>query len=270
MKAAFPWKAVWQKVYRNSRIQTFWLAFVIWFHKKIGTWKMVDKYIVLAEFEKGLFVNSTLGVPAEKIIVKPNFAHKPEVKEGQKGNHFLFIGRLSKEKGINVLLEAFKGTDYELHIGGKGPLLKEVQKASTEYRNIKYLGYLDKKGVQQAMYECTALVFPSIWYEGLPMTLIEAFALGKSIMVTKMGVMEIVIKHQYNGLQFEPGDPDDLRKQLNYWQNLDEAEKEIYRKNVIFVYNASYTPGQAMSQLINLYKAIVADKGKKLLQPQMA
>jgi glycosyltransferase involved in cell wall biosynthesis len=270
MKAAFPWKAVWQKVYRNSRIQTFWLAFVIWFHKKIGTWKMVDKYIVLAEFEKGLFVNSTLGVPAEKIIVKPNFAHKPEVKEGQKGNHFLFIGRLSKEKGINVLLEAFKGTDYELHIGGKGPLLKEVQKAATEYRNIKYLGYLDKKGVQQAMYECTALVFPSIWYEGLPMTLIEAFALGKSIMVTKMGVMEIVIKHQYNGLQFEPGDPDDLRKQLNYWQNLDEAEKEIYRKNVIFVYNASYTPGQAMSQLINLYKAIVADKGKKLLQPQMA
>lgn len=257
MTAAFPWKAVWQKVYRNSRMQTFWLAFVIWFHKKMGTWKMVDKYIVLAEFEKGLFVNSTLGVAAEKIVVKPNFAHKPEVKEGPVGNHFLFIGRLSREKGINVLLEAFKGKDYELYIGGKGPLLRDVQKAAAEHKNIKYLGYLDKKGVQQAMYDCTALVFPSIWYEGLPMTLIEAFALGKSIMVTKMGVMEIVIKHQYNGLQFEPGDPEDLRKQLDYWQSLEEAEKNSYKKNVLTVYNSSYTPEQAMGQLVNIYKSVM-------------
>ncbi len=266
MKAAFPWKAVWRKVYRNSRIQTFWLAFVIWFHKKIGTWKIVDKYIVLAEFEKGLFVNSTLGVPGEQIEVKPNYAHRPEVKEGFKGNHFLFIGRLSREKGVRVLLDAFKQTNYELHIGGKGPLLDLVQKTCADHKNIKYLGYLDKKSVQQAMYECTALIFPSIWYEGLPMTLIEAFALGKAIIATKMGVMEIVIKHGYNGLQFDPGDAEDLRKQLTFWQNLSEEEKETYRENVLSVYHSRYTPEQAMGQLMEIYSGVIAPKpARKIL-----
>lgn len=266
MYARFPWKAVWQRAYRNSMTQTFWLAFIIWFHKKIGTWRMVDKYIVLAEFEKKLFVSATIGIPPEKIEVKPNFANRPVVKEGKKGNHFLFIGRLSREKGIHVLLDAFKGTDYELHIGGKGPLTSLVEQTCKEHKNIKYLGYLDKMGVQQAMYDCTALVFPSIWYEGLPMTLIEAFALGKAIIATKMGVMEIVIQHRYNGLQFEPNDPAALREQLAYWQSLSSDEKETYRRNVLTVYTSHYTPEQAMGQLMNLYRTLSSNNKRDRMQ----
>lgn len=77
VNASFPWKAIKNKVYRNSLILTFWLAFVIWFHKKIGTWQMVNRYIVLTDFAKYLFVNSSFGVPENKFSVKSNFAKTP-------------------------------------------------------------------------------------------------------------------------------------------------------------------------------------------------
>jgi glycosyltransferase involved in cell wall biosynthesis len=70
----FPWKAIKKKVYRNSVFQTFWLAFVVWFHHKVGTWDKVDKYIVLTPFSKDLF-SSKSGVFLQKIIVKPNFIY---------------------------------------------------------------------------------------------------------------------------------------------------------------------------------------------------
>ncbi|GHV57501.1 hypothetical protein FACS1894182_06490 [Bacteroidia bacterium] len=69
----FPWSAVKHKVYRNSYLQTFWLAFVVWFHKQIGTWRHVDKYIALTAFSKELYLHSSSGIQAEQIVVKPNF-----------------------------------------------------------------------------------------------------------------------------------------------------------------------------------------------------
>ena len=168
----------------------------------------------------------------------------------------MFIGRLSKEKGIHVLLEAFKQTNFELHIGGEGPLQDLVEKTCEENKNINYLGYLEKKQVQQSMYDCTALVVPSICYEMMPLSIIEAFALGKPIIASKLGVIESMIHHKFNGLQFIPGNSTDLKLQLTYWNDLNEPEKDKYKQNVLSLYNSKYTPEQNTQQLLNIYKNI--------------
>ncbi|HEY1871281.1 MAG TPA: hypothetical protein VGG71_09495, partial [Chitinophagaceae bacterium] len=121
-KKGFPWAAVKLKVYRNSYVLTFWNAFIVFFHYKLGTWKLVDKYIVPTSGVKNIFTNhhSYIGIAADKIIVKPNFSTGSGGYSAKRGRHFLYVGRLSEEKGIQVMLDAFKDSPYELIIAGAG------------------------------------------------------------------------------------------------------------------------------------------------------
>ncbi|MDR2653384.1 MAG: glycosyltransferase [Prevotellaceae bacterium] len=75
LQQSFPWKAIKKKGYRNSVLQTFWLAFIVWFHYKIGTWNKVNKYIALTSFSKDVFVLYKPAIFLQKIIVKPNFIY---------------------------------------------------------------------------------------------------------------------------------------------------------------------------------------------------
>ena len=256
IKATFPWKAIFKKVYRNSFFKTFWLAFSVWFHKKIGTWKMIDKYIVLTESAKNLFVHSSLGIPGQKIIVKPNFVKRNGQISGKRKNHFMFIGRLSEEKGIHVLLEAFTNSNYELHIAGSGPLKEKVLEVCTTSSNIKYIGNLNKDDVVIAMNSCTALIFPSIWYEPFGLVIIEAFSSGCPLLASNIGSPAELVQHGINGFHFEAGNATALNKQLHHWQNLSEPEKEKIRYNSFSTYKKFYTPEKNKEQLIEIYKSL--------------
>ena len=255
--ASFPWKAVRNRVYRNSVFLTFWVAFVIWLHKKAGTWKMVNKYIVLTDFAKDLFVQSSFGIPESKFIVKPNFVSTPEIKTEQREEHFLFIGRLSEDKGVKILLDVFAQCKYSLHIAGDGPLKQMVERASSEYKNIKYIGKLDKTGVENEMRKCTALLFPSIWYEGMPMTIIEAFSLEVPVIASKLGAMGVMIEDGYNGLHFDTGDAISLNEKISYWTGLSEIEKNNYRRNAISSFEAHYTNKKNKELLLQIYQNVI-------------
>ena len=257
---AFPWKAVTRKVYRNSFFLTFWLAFVIWFHKKAGTWRMVDRYIVNTDFAKSLFVNSSFGIPEDKYTIKANFVNRPAAGSRQRGDHLLFIGRLVEEKGIRILLESIRSTNYELQIAGDGPLKEEVRKACEMNPNIRYLGKLDKEGVRKAMMGCNVLIFPSIWYEGMPMTIIEAFASGVPVIASNLGAMVSMIRHGYNGLLFETGNTGALTRQLTEWKSLDQPAQENYRQNTSDFYSAHYTPEKNRQELLFIYKKLTNEK----------
>jgi glycosyltransferase involved in cell wall biosynthesis len=258
--ASFPWKAVANKVYRDSFFLTFWMAFVVWWHKKTGTWKMVDKYIVLTNFAKDLFTRSSLGIAENKFVVKPNFVSTPEIKEEVRASHFLFIGRLSEDKGIKVLLEAFANNNYTLHIAGDGPLKQLVENAASQFKNIEYIGKLDKNGVENEMRRCTALLFPSIWYEGMPMTIIEAFSLGAPVLASNLGAMSTMIQDGYNGLHFETGNAVSLNEKISYWNKLNEEEKNIYRQNAINSFEKHYTNKKNKELLLQIYKDVIGKK----------
>lgn len=256
----FPWKAIFFKVYRNSFFQTFWLAFIIWFHKKVGTWGKVSRYIVLTEFSKELFVNSSFNISPQQFVVKSNFVPSSKSVAIKREQHFLYMGRLSEEKGITVLLEAFAKTGYPIRIAGEGPLKETVKKYAAKHSNIKYRNQLSRDEVFIEMKKCSALVFPSIWFEGMPMTILEAFSVGTPVISSDLGAMKSMIKHEWNGLLFKPNNPDSLCRSLHFWVNLSIEEKQQYYLNSEREYKEHYTPVVSIKQLLKIYKAVIEER----------
>ncbi|KEO71827.1 glycosyltransferase [Anditalea andensis] len=233
LKVDFPFRAVFSGVYRNSILQTFWLAFIIWFHKVIGTWNMVSRYLLLTDFARNIFIESSFSVFEEKLVVKPNFLLKNEcVGIFERSTDFLFVGRLTEEKGIKVILDAFIGSKYVIKIVGEGPLKEMVQVAAKSSHNIIYIGPLDKNGVLLEMAKCSAIVFPSVWYEGMPMTIIEALAMGTPVIASNIGAMMSMIESGNNGFLFEVGDVKSLLDMLDLWNEMNLEDKhEVYLKS---------------------------------------
>ncbi len=254
----FPWKAVRKAVYRNSRIQTFWLAFVVWFHKKIGTWKKVDKYICLTPFAVELYMQSTLDLTLQKFTIKPNFSYLPDIsKRTDRENHFLFIGRISEEKGIRLLLQVFEKSDYKLKIAGTGPLINYVIDKCNQNPNIEYIGNLDKNSVINELMKCSALIFPSIWYEGMPLIIIESFSCSTPIISSNLGAMSSMIVHGENGLHFRPNDLIDLNKMIQQWSAYSEVQKEQFYSNSFLHFSRIYSDKKQLAYLENIYQGVI-------------
>lgn len=250
----FPWTAVHKKVYRNSKMQTFWLAYIVWFHKKLGTWKEIDKFICLTPFAKELFLESNFGFEAHKFIVKPNFTlNASKIADMNRGNPFLFVGRLSEEKGIETLLDAFKGSNFILHIVGDGPLRDQVEKAQREYKNIQYLGALPHDEVYKAMQQAQALIFPSIWYETFGMTIIEAFSNKTPVIASAIGSPQTLVKNFETGFLFDPGDSQDLRSKVELFAALTEEEKKTMQQNAFTAYKQEYSKEKQLEYFKEIY-----------------
>ena len=250
----FPWTAVRKRVYRNSKIQTFWLGFVVWFHKKLGTWKGINKFICLTQFAREVILESSFGVDGHKLIVKPNFTENTsETTWLDRENHFLFVGRLSEEKGVRSLLHAFKGSNFNLHIIGDGPLRKEVEKAQNETSNIYYLGVQKNEEVCKAMQRTQALIFPSICFEGMPMTILESFACGTPVIASNLGVMKSMIRDRYNGILFNSENIEDLRSKLEIFFGLTEDEKNKLQQNAFNSYKQEYSAAKQMEYFKEIY-----------------
>lgn len=259
----FPWKAVKSGVFGNSRIKTFWLAFTYYLHAQMKTWNMVDRYLVLSDFAKQLFTNSTKAISPEKFVLKPNFLPDPlsspvldngsELREP----HFLFVGRLTDEKGVSLLLKTFEHSNCIIKIAGDGPLRDQVQQAAKTNPSILYLGKLNTEEVKKEMMKCTALIFPSLWFEGMPMTIIEAFATGTPVIASRLGAMQYMIKDQINGILFEPGDQQDLSRVIHDWSNKSSSDREKYTHNSRDTYETGYTPERNLQLLLNIYQSIL-------------
>ncbi|HEX8462241.1 MAG TPA: glycosyltransferase family 4 protein [Segetibacter sp.] len=258
LKQSFPWSAVTKGVYRNSKVLTFWLAFSMKLHQWLGTWKLCSKYIVLTDYAKQMLLQSSLKLKNEQIAVKPNFCYAPAYKNFTGGKHFLFVGRLTIEKGVRLLLNTFSALDCEIRIAGDGPLKDEVISFSARFSNIKFLGSLDKQGVFEQLQTSSALIFPSIWFEGMPLIIIEAFSAGTPVIASKLGAMDSMITPGYNGFHFQPESQEDLSKQVNNWNALSEKEKLVFRHNAEKSYEQFYSPGSNAKQLIAIYNSVVS------------
>jgi glycosyltransferase involved in cell wall biosynthesis len=267
LKEKFPWTAIKIGAYRNSSLQTFWLAFTVYLHKKLKTWQKVSKFIVFSEFMKDIFVQSTFGIPANKFTIKQNSITDPPfgVSVARK-NHFVFVGRLVVEKGIDVLLDAFANTNFQLLIYGYGPLEQKVRDFAALHQNITYKGALPHDDLFDELRKCSALIFPSIWFEGMPLTVIEAFSTGTPVIASNLGAMSTMIQDHYNGLHFEAGNPVDLAQKLAYWSACSENEKELYSQRARVAYEKNYTPQANIQRLESIYADVKSEYG---LKPQL-
>jgi glycosyltransferase involved in cell wall biosynthesis len=209
---AFQWPGIMHACYRTSRVQTGVVTLSNGIHKLLKTWqRAVDIFIALTEFSKRLFTLN--GIPEAQIFVKPNFlTFDPGLKESA-GEYALYVGRLTLEKGILTLLKTWKQIgSIPLIIAGDGPLLTPVKQIVADGRldNVKVLGQVPRSKIFELIKKAKFLIFPSEWYEGFPMTIIEAFACGVPILASNIGVLTEIIQTGKTGLKFKPGDPNDL------------------------------------------------------------
>lgn len=265
LDGAFPWRAVREGVYKNSMPLTFWTALSLQVHRWAKTWQHCNRFIVLTHYAKDIFLRSNLGLRKEQFTVKPNFASLPFVPQVQRGDHFLYAGRLSEEKGIRLLVQLFSRLPYKLKFAGDGPLKEEVAKACAAHANMEYLGVLQKVDLVNELATASALVFPSIWFEGMPLTIIEAFACGTPVIASRLGAMDDMVTPRYNGLHFEAGNEQSLRAVVDEWMALTQKDKEEFQRRARTTYEEFYTPQKNAEQLLGIYASVM--KPKSILSP---
>lgn len=258
-----PWAGVTHRCYRDSRAASLVLASSLLFHKIRGTYaKEVDAYIVLTDFAREKMVAA--GLPRERLHVKPNFVDVPMRNAASSGRHALYVGRLSTEKGVDTLLEAWRHLEgrIPLRIVGDGPLAHLVADAVRRTDSISWHSWLPRHQVLKEMSNAAFLVLPSTWYEGFPMTMVEAMAVGLPIIASNIGNLAAILRHGVTGLLFEPGNAQDLSEtvlRILGEPGLLRALSEQARAD----YQAKYTPQANYDTLIRVYERAIAIAGER-------
>ncbi|MFV9504775.1 MAG: glycosyltransferase family 4 protein [Oscillochloridaceae bacterium umkhey_bin13] len=252
-----PWPAIAHACYRESLLASLGVAALQSSHRILGTWQhQVDCFVALTPFVRQKFIEG--GLPAAKIAVKPNFlahdpGYTPDHREHNPG-YALFVGRLSPEKGLVPLLEAWRslGDRLPLRVVGTGPLADQLSRESEQYPHIHWLGSRSQAEVLELMRQARLLVMPSLWYETFGRVIIEAFAVGLPVLASRLGSMEQLIQHQRTGLLVQPGDPQDLVATVN-WALAHPAAMASMRRNARTEYEALYTPERNYALLMAIY-----------------
>lgn len=246
-----PWPGVLHACYRQSRPASAAVATMLTVHRLLGTWaNKVSVYIALTEFARQKFI--TGGLPAEKIVVKPNFAPSPGQPKPGAGDYALYVGRLSEEKGIATLLAAWSETvpAVPLKIVGDGPV------AVAEIPGVEFLGRRSGEEVRELMAHARVLIFPSVCYETFGKAIIEAFAAGLPVVASNLGAMAELVQHERTGLLFRPGDPADLARKVE-WAFAHPVELAAMRAAARAEYEAKYTPARNYEMLMAIYQRAI-------------
>lgn len=243
--------AMAHKCYRGSRPATAAVATMLTVHRAARTWhRKVDRYIALSEFARRKFIVG--GLPANRIVVKPNFVSPdPGVGQGS-GGYALFVGRLAAEKGISVLVSAWKElSNIPLLVVGGGPL------EGTKWPpGVNWMGRQSRDKVLSLMRGAYTLIFPSQWYEGAPMTIVEAFACGLPIIASNLGTMAEQVAHERTGLLFNPGDATDLARKVRWAFDHPDAVGAM-RAAARAEYERLYSPRENYKMLMSIYDAAI-------------
>ncbi|MDX1640823.1 MAG: glycosyltransferase family 4 protein [Balneolaceae bacterium] len=257
------YRCVSDAVYRDSKLQTAVVAHMIEYHRKHETWKRVPTlFIALTEFSKQKFIEG--GLPGDRIVVKPNFIEDPVKKNpglmesNTSKSQFIYVGRISHEKGIEDLLDCWMKHNIEakLVITGDGPLRKKLEKKTAAFSQIQWLGEIPRNDIITSLAESRALIFPTRCFEGLPMILVEAMSVGCPVITSKIGNPRALVDHEVNGLHFEPGNTDHLHEQIRFIQQNEEETLKI-GKRAREKYLNNFTPEQNYRQLLDIYRLAI-------------
>lgn len=197
--------------YRGSRSASAAVVTMLSVHRLLGTWeRKITLYITLTNVARRLFIES--GLSAEKLVVKPNFVDPDPGSGTGSGGYALFAGRLSVEKGIQTLLQAWRsvGARLPLLIVGDGPLGPDVAAAAAGNPGITWLGKRAPTDVVSLLREATCLVFPSECYETFGRVIVESFAAGTPVVAAGHGSAAELVTDGITGVLFRPGDASDL------------------------------------------------------------
>jgi glycosyltransferase involved in cell wall biosynthesis len=247
------------RCYRGSLPATGAVVWMLASNRARGAYRtLVNRYIALTRFAAGRLMAG--GLPENRMEVKPNFLpNAPEMGLGD-GNYAVFVGRLSEEKGLRTLLEAWRHVDgFPLKIMGDGPLRHELEgQARRDGLSVEFLGFRPRENVLQMVGGADVQVVPSECYEGFPMVVLEAYACGTPILASRIGSLDEIVLEGETGMKFEPGNPDDLVKKLNLLRS-DSSRLHAMRLTARALFEENYTADRNYHRLLEIYRRARVD-----------
>jgi glycosyltransferase involved in cell wall biosynthesis len=248
-----PYRAVWHRCYRGSLLGSAATAYMIAYHRHHGTWaNKVARYIALSPFARAKFVEG--GLPADRIVVKPNFTADPGAPGADRRFGALFVGRLGAEKGISQLLRTWSRVDYPLRVLGDGPDRRNLTAIAPS--NVTFEGRVERERVRAAMREASFLVLPSLVYENFPLAVVEAFANGLPVVAYDHGAFADIIEDRVTGRLIEPRNftalanaVTELAARPDVVQPMSHAARRRYER--------FYTPDRNLELLLGIYRQVL-------------
>ena len=258
-----PWNGVLHKCHRNDRAATAVTTAMLAGHRLLGTWKRtVDIYVAgMTNFVREKFRAG--GIPLDRLVLKPNFVF-PDPGEGDgNGGYALFAGRLTPEKGVATLLEAWKRLPEgrSLTILGDGQMAPEVEQAAAHHPGIEWLGRKSLDETFALLQRAAFLICPSQWYEAMPRILVDSFAVGTPVLASDLGAMADVVHDGLEGLHFRAGDAEHLAERASWlFEHPDERSK--MRTAARAEYQDRFTTEKSHEILMDVYQRALARWGR--------
>jgi len=262
VRKKFNWTMLKHKIFQDPVFYAVWLTLSTKLHSAIRTWGLVDEFILPGEHIRQFYLQSGFSRYSERMSIKPYYYNEIATQEPKQtaDNYYLYMGPLTDERGIPVLLEAFADNQLPLKIAGTGFLRRLIIGYSLHYPNITLLGQLSKKENAELLQNATALLYPAINCDA-GTEIMMSFSKGVPAICSTISNTKDMVIDQYNGLFFETGSAKDLEAKVRYYQDLPLAEKTDYRERARSSYLDKYTPAKNIAQLTEIYKSLLTSSG---------
>lgn len=256
------WHCILNKCAKNSLERSIRKSLLSYIFDKTNAYSNIEYFICPSNALRDYVRQTNICSDKNRIITINNFLSDNELKTipnyNNKG-YFLYIGRLSKEKGVHYLLQAMKDLPrkIELHVVGTGQEeanLKKFAKDNNLY-NVKFLGFKNRGEIKEEYQNCISTILPCNWFENFPTTNMESFINGKPVIASNLGGIPEQVEHDLTGLLFEPENVEQLRQHiLFYWNNPElviEHGRNCHNKAI-----TQYTEERYYNELIEVYKKL--------------
>ncbi|MBV6467365.1 MAG: glycosyl transferase family 1 [Candidatus Brocadia sp.] len=251
--------ALRHRCYRDSLFATGALVWMLVQNRWRGTYKtLVNRYIALTRFAAVKLVEG--GLPESRIETKPNFLQNMPNAGNGGGGYAVYVGRLSKEKGVQTLIEAWKQIiGFPLKVLGDGPLRTELEEqVQQQGMQVEFLGFRTREEIFKIVSNAELQIIPSEWYEGFPMVVLEAYACGTPVVASRIGSLDEIILEGKTGVKFEPGNSKDLaNKVLKLYT--DKSRLNIMRLKARALFDEKYTADKNYFKLMEIYHNAIDD-----------
>lgn len=226
-------------------------------HRTLGLYRdKLDRIVVPSRFYRQKLIE--WGWPAEKLVHVPNFVDVGRFStDWVEGDYFVFAGRLAPEKGIATLIRAAAAARQRLVVAGTGPDEAELkQLAQASGADITFVGHLSGESLHRLIGQSLGLVLPSEWYENAPISILEAYALGRPVIGAAIGGIPEMIREGETGLAAVSGSVEDLSRALTSLASRTAAERSAMGLAGREWIAAEFSPASYRQRMLDLYRSI--------------
>jgi glycosyltransferase involved in cell wall biosynthesis len=245
-----PWPGVIHGCYQDSFPASVAIGASLSLHRGLRTFANVDLFVAISDFVRDKHIQG--GLPSDRIIVKPHFVERSEVRQGP-GEHFLYLGRLAPEKGVETLMEAWRAVDAPLIVAGDGPQAAYLRSIAPP--DVRFMSTVSPARAQALVQRARAIVVPSVCYEGAGRVVLEGYAAGVPVLASRIGGLPEVIRDDVTGIMLPPGEADAWSAGAK--RLLDDSESDRMGAAALRMWKERYSPERGLTLLEDAYQQAI-------------